>query len=142
MMLVNLLKEKEIVYDVDSTENLKSANFVLTLDGYKVYNYPGKIDNKNKTITINLPPLQDIAKEGTPATCYLELQDLEGLFHKVEQNEIEFKNIPVISLKFHETTPQPPTATRRNVDEIFLTGKRVVTEKRKGPIPRNIVRQK
>jgi hypothetical protein len=138
MILINLLKEKTIIYDVETVELIKNANFVITLDSNKVYNYGGIISKTNKTITVSLPSLQNIAKDGESGTCYLEIQDINNRFYKIENDTIEFKSIPVITLQFSED-PQPKVS-KRNVDEIFLTGDRITTEKRSGPPPRNIAR--
>lgn len=138
-MLINLLKEKTIVYDVDTVENILEVNFVILLDQHVIYPFKGEVDKNNKTIIINLPPLKDIIKEETTGECYLEIQDINNRFYKIEKDKIEFKNIPVVALKFHKIDDQVPSASRREVDEIFLTGKRVVTEKRRGPIPRNTI---
>ena len=103
MILVDINKEKEIKYSVPNISLVKSACMIILFENNVEMKYNGLIDENNKEVIISLPVFKDFVKNNSECKCYLELEDINGIFYNMSNDSILFQNVPLIELKFHET---------------------------------------
>jgi hypothetical protein len=101
MVKVDLNSKKTIVFDTTNTDKIVSANFVVQFTNNVIYTYPGTMDAKANTVTIDIPVLKELISKEIEGSCYLELQDDNERYYRVSKDTISFFYGSVIEVNFH-----------------------------------------
>jgi len=120
MIDVDPYLEKNLRYTISDINKVKSANFILLLPNNVVHAINGFIHEKSNSIIVKLPPLKNILKDKKEVECYLEICDVNDVYHKLSYDTIVVKdNSMSISLKF-SSSESKIQSTLNSRSEIFI----------------------
>ena len=116
MILADINKDKTIEFKVSKPESIKYVQFVIELPNDVVKRFVGTVIKNLSEVQVLVPSMKGILTEATELPCYLEIEDFYNTFHKVSQDTIMFKPLPVIDVVFRD----PENFSTVNKKEAFL----------------------
>ena len=121
MTIVDLNSTKTIEFGIKDVHIIKNAELVILLPDQVELRFQADIQKNKNEIHIHLPILSDKIKEKTVANYFLEIEDLNGKFHKVKEDKILFQYSSIISLKFHDQYISPQVKLNEQNEVVLET---------------------
>lgn len=134
MILIDINKEKKLEFKVSNPDSIKDVQLVINFPDDVVKRFPGNVIKGQNEVHITIPSMQDIIKEQIELQCYLEIEDVYGAFHKLSQDTIVFKFLPVIEVVFHDPSGDKVDVQNKKeayVDNIIINTPSINSKKTK-----------
>lgn len=101
MILIDINKDKIIEFKVSNPNSIKNIQLIIEFPNDVIKKYTGNIIIDKSEVHFTIPSMKDIIKEKIELSCYLEIEDIYGAFHKLSQDTIIFNFLPIIEVVFH-----------------------------------------